>query len=186
MRKIIAIALVVIMASFAQAADPTLVANDGVDVGGGLTGYTISGVADTDSFFVLTDVVFTADPGTTFELHFGGAIQDEATVLGTGGDLSLVSYYFDEFSEVAPGNTAFAATSLTLNSVSMIGGNPLSSNISALYIVADGNFSWAGDISVAPEGGQGSTYQVAGEVPEPATLTLLGLGAVALIRRKRK
>ncbi|MCK5114168.1 MAG: PEP-CTERM sorting domain-containing protein [Phycisphaerae bacterium] len=195
MRKFITIALLVVAtAAFAQAANPALVANDGVDLGNGLTGYTISGVADTDSFFVITDVTFTALPGTIFGQcldAYNNPINTKTTadiVEGAGGtSASLDTWYFDgNFDSVAPKLTDIAGTSsLTLNSLSMIGGN-LATDIPVLYIVANGNFSWTGNISVAPEGGSGTTYQVSGVTPEPATLSLLGIGAAALIRRRRK
>ena len=70
----------------------------------------------------------------------------------------------------------------------------------AVAIVDGANYSWLGDLSSSTNFGDGGAdisqiapFGIAGDVlllndilvPEPMTLTLLGLGGLALIRRKR-
>lgn len=199
MKKALAALLIMVLVSCDAFADPTLVATR-TPVGEGLMGYTISCKADSPSYFVLTDVVFRASPGRTFKLHFGGAITDEATVALTGGDLDLVSYYYNEFAKVSPNNVVFSTNQITVNSIAMNGGL-LATEIPALYIVADADFVWGGTISVAPEGGMGVSYRVESclvpfpadpfppENPapaEPATMAFLGGAGLVLLRRRRR
>jgi hypothetical protein len=58
-------------------------------------------------------------------------------------------------------------------------GSMLGDHTKVAYLVADGVVAWQGTISRGT-----ATVETSGVTPEPATLSLLGLGAAALMRRR--
>jgi len=163
------------------------------DLGGGLTGYTFFLVSDQPAGAAYANLSFWGDAGASINQLFGTAVNDEATA-GTflGADAPKDTWAYLPFgANAAPGYSyvggaqggavsGFAqdATSWTMACGS--GTETAVSNGSAIAnVVSDGEVAWMGVISIDQD------YDTTGVTPEPATMALLGLGVVGLLRRRR-
>ena len=186
MRTLLVMTIAVLLAvSFAQAT--VIAVHDGGNPTVGLPGYTsyiVSLVSDTADAPAGYDS--TMDPGHGFngpmnQIPFGPAGTPTLTFadyVATEQDSHFLLYDADITASVAPSETStflgggFALIVQTVNPL------PL-----ALIVIADGEevrlTGGAGDASA------GELFPLDLLIPEPLTLTLLGVGGLALIRRRR-
>ncbi|MBN1554672.1 MAG: PEP-CTERM sorting domain-containing protein [Phycisphaerae bacterium] len=169
------------------------------DIGGGLYETVISVVDDTNYYgaFATGNLVFTASCGLTINqipnmMSYPVNTESDADMWDgyAGYDKDLDTWYYDvtaSWEEIAPGSTDVTDTSvLTLNNLGT--GTTTywgpQAVIPILHVVSTaGYLSYSGQIA----GPGGIDHDVDGVeyVPEPATMSLLAVGALALIRRRK-
>ena len=106
------------------------------------------------------------------------AISYEA-ITGSGYTQALDSWAYGPFDGIGP-PPQFDETS---TSYYVHAGTPGGVDVGATnlaYVVSDGNIGWDGTISRG-----GVDYDTSGIIPEPATMTVLGLGGLAMLLRRR-
>jgi hypothetical protein len=163
------------------------------DLGSGLTAYDFTVASDdghTDYSFATNNLVFTADSGVSFNQSLVNNMvgvdkeSDANTWNGMMGySKALDTWYYNvtnPWGVISPSNVSVSGTSvLTLNNLGL--GQAYTESALLIHIVADGNFSWTGGISR-----HGVTTDVSGQIPEPLTMSLLGVGGFGLILKRRK
>lgn len=172
-----------------------------VDLGNGLTGWTFS-IHNSDGqlgAYAVTLLFEGADGATIRQVDaFGGmvAVNSESDAIAYQGkgvpayEKTLDSWACLPFGDnEIPGihpitNEIFSGFVVGNNSYLMsLGSGPgslLGDHAPVAYLVANGPVAWQGTISRGT-----ATVATSGVTPEPATLSLLGLGAAALIRRRK-
>jgi len=171
------------------------------DLGSGLTGYTFYLVSDQPAGAAYANLSFWADgstymgvvTGSLVNQLFGTAVNDEATAdTFLGADAPKDTWAYLPFgANAAPGYSyvggveggavsGFAQTATAWTMACGSGTETAVSNGSAIAnVVSDGEVAWMGVISIDQD------YDTTGVTPEPATMALLGLGVVGLLRRRR-
>jgi hypothetical protein len=184
MKKVAWIAMVCLCAVSVAQAGVTVEVGPGVDVGAGLTSYTVNLVADSP-----TDWVAGFDGGffgAMNQIQAGGFLPTPTlTSAGflTPTEKSQDSHFLfldtDLLSETAP-----AEDTVSLTGVFSINPGVRAESISLAQIVlADGEtVELVGAVGTVGE----ELLDVSTTIPEPATMILLGVGAMAMIKRRRK
>ena len=161
------------------------------DLGGGLTGYTLSVDDGVTTGSWACELTFTGvGPALINQLKgdFLGTLlpvdlEEFADIFDSGDPgytKALDSWVFTPFAGIGP-DPQFAETA---SSYYVHAGTPGATDVGATdvaYVVSDGLIGWEGTISRG-----GLDYDTAGEVPEPATLVVLGLGGLAALLRRRR
>ncbi len=197
MGRTLASLLVLGLAATAFAA-PTMEVANIADLGGGLYGVDVwvhgNDGLDLSFFADMTFVGEQADPiclpGEIQQSKaFGVVVVDDDVnallyhnTVGSGYDMALDSYFFEPF----PGNKVDPGIVEAPNSYHIEAGTGTSEyfqDVQLVYLCTTGDISYDGYISR-----QGLNYDMAGTwcIPEPATLGLIVIGGVALIRRRRR
>ena len=163
----------------------TVEVEPGVSVGSGLTSYTVNLVAD---------------PGTDAVAAFDGGFSGAMNQVLAGGFLDVPSLedagFLTPTEKSQDSHFLFMDADLTAivdlpaetsNSLTGIFGITVASRKTELpfaqIVLADGDsIALIGEVA----NGTGDIFDVSTTIPEPATMSLLGLGAVAIIRRRRK
>ncbi len=162
MKRILLSAVIMIMASYASA-------NSTLEVTERLPGvYVFTAVTDTPTLgsYATSNLVFTADPGTTFSLLSGGTAETESVVVTLGGNLDAVSYYFDaDWAEIPSSGATLSTDQIVLNNLGTRGSGTVYSSVDMIQIVANGAFSYSGGLAF-----DGSMYAVSGTVSGPDLL----------------
>jgi len=175
MKKLLIIALVLGFASLANAA---LVLNYEGDATGGKLGVNLSEVEKlwgTDLKVVVSDGAGTIGEATTFA-SFTGAAVALAPVAGNNDSMRRYS------GAAIPG---FGGGPIQ-GPAEIIGGMPVAvDGFMTINLVLVANGTVLGEASDTPAGPEMDTVVDSITIPEPMTMTLLGLGGLALIRRRR-
>jgi hypothetical protein len=174
-----------LLASLSQAG-VTVEVEPGVDVGGGLTSYQVNMVADSP-----TDWVAAFDGGFSGPMNqvgaFSGALPTP-TLDNVDAYLSLTeksqdSHFLFLLSQlVIETSPAETASSLTGVFGVKVPGRAESLEF-AQIVLADGD---SVELTGTVSNGDGVAFDISTTIPEPATMSLFGLGAVALIKRRRR
>lgn len=192
MKKVFASLAVLALASSAFAS--VTLEFTGTDLGGGLTAWDFY-MHDSSAYegsWSTYNLVFTGHEGSVIcqNKAFGAVdINTESSadtyegISGSGYVKATDTWYYDvtvQWGVTAPNNVDVSGTSqLTLNNLGTAAGVPYGDAL-LIHIVSDGNIAWNGAISR-----QGANYDTNGVTPEPMTMSLLGVGALALIRRRK-
>jgi hypothetical protein len=184
MKKIAWIAMVCLCAASVAQAGVTVEVGPGVDVGPGLTSYTVNLVADSP-----TDWVAGFDGGffgAMNQIKYVGVVDtptldfaDDLSPLDESRDSHFLFLNADLLSETAP-----AEDTVSLTGVFSINPGVRAGTLSLAQIVlADGEtVELVGAVGTVGE----ELLDVSTTIPEPATMILLGVGAMAMIKRRRK
>ena len=153
--------------------------------------YTMGVEGDQGAAGWYLDAIFTASNGQFNQELVNSSVQvDELSGANSWDGMMGYAkatdtwYYDDHFCVCAPGGTEFdiqATDVIKIRSLGSIAGDLFESNPMIQFVVDSGTtIGWVGVLSYA-----GANTDVEGSIPEPATLTLLALGGLALIRRKK-
>jgi hypothetical protein len=183
--KKVALTMVLVFGLAASAqASLTTVVDPGVDVGGGLVSYTVHLVADTEADMLAAfDGTFSGTLNQVFA--FGGALDtptlDNVSYL-PAEDAAKDTHFMledDELLVVTDPNE----TESTLNGVFSVAVASRSLDlVIAQIVLAAGDTA---ELSGLGANAAGDKFDISATIPEPATLSLLGIGALALIRRRK-
>jgi hypothetical protein len=183
MKRITLVLGVMMTLAMAAPADVIVVVDPGVDAGGGLTRYTVHLVANSSA-----DAVVAFDGGFSGPMNqvlFGGAPTPTLDFFSfmTPTEKAQDSHFLFLLAELDQA-TPPAETSNSLTGI--FGIKPAFRQTElpfAQIVLADGDsITLTGEVA----NGAGDAFDVSTVIPEPATMSLLGLGALAIIRRRRK
>jgi hypothetical protein len=172
-----------LLASLSQAG-VTVEVEPGVDVGGGLTSYTVNMVADSPTDWVAAfDGGFS---GAMNQIKFGGMV--DTPTLDMAGFLSPTEQSQDShflfLNDQLVIETSLAETASSLTGVFGVKVPDRAESLAfAQIVLADGD---SVELTGTVSNGDGVAFDISTTIPEPATMSLFGLGAVALIKRRRR
>ena len=158
------------------------------DLGGGLTGYTLNVDDGNTTGSWACELTFTGVGSALINQvqAFGSIVVDEEggadtydAIPAASYDKELDSWMYDPWAGIGP-SPQFTETSNSWFVRCGTGpGDFGAPNVA--YIVSDGFIGWDGVIARG-----GVDYDTSGEIPEPATLAVLGIGGILmLLKRKR-
>jgi hypothetical protein len=162
----------------------TVEVEPGVSVGGGLTSYTVNLVADSPTDWVAAFDGGFSGPMSQFKV---ASILDTPTLTIanalSAGEKSQDSHFLFLDTQLLP-ETPPAETANSLTGVFAVNVPDRAESLEfAQIVLADGDsIALTGEVA----NGDGDLFDVSTVIPEPATMSLLGLGALAIIRRRRK
>ena len=184
MRRMMGIVGTCLLAAQLSYAGVTVEVEPGVPVGAGLTSYTVNLVADS-----ATDWVAAFDggfSGAMNQIKVAGVVAtptlDMAGLL-TPTEASQDSHFLFLNSQLTSVTTP-AETANSLTGVFAVNVPDRAESLEfAQIVLADGDsIALTGEVA----NGAGDLFDISTTIPEPASMTLLGLGALAIIRRRRR
>ena len=159
------------------------------DLGGGLTGYTLNGDDGNTTGSWAAELTFTGLGSALIKqiMPFGSIVVDEEADADTydvipsaSYDKELDSWMYDPFAGIGPSPQFVETSNSWFVRVGTPGGTDLGAT-NVAYVVSDGFIGWDGVIARG-----GVDYDTSGQIPEPTTLAVLGIGGILmLLKRKR-
>jgi hypothetical protein len=185
-RRMMGIVGTCLLAAQLSYAGVTVEVEPGVSVGSGLTSYTVNLIADSPA-----DEVAAFDGGFSGAMNqvgaFSGALPtptlDNVNAYLTPTEKSQDSHFLFLIDQLVI-ETAPAETASSLTGVFGVKVPDRAESLEfAQIVLADGD---SVELTGTASNGAGDAFDVSTVIPEPATMSLLGLGALAIIRRRRK